>query len=181
MRLTRTAARLEQIPTSIVVLSIAAIAGGCTVPHMIAPENADNYYAWASVRLGQEGSVVLHFSIGPDGKAREPISHDEARIVDQGHSLDDRAAARLIEGAVKYIRAAKFDAGGIHKRQVTASFVFEVKPCGTLAHSRPHDYAISLCRERPPSPRVDTPQGESVWVRPNITYAGRSPPRVFRY
>jgi hypothetical protein len=97
MRLPRTAARLEQIPTSIVVLSIAAIAGGCTVPHMIAPENADNYYAWASVRLGQEGSVVLHFSIGPDGKAREPISHDEARIVDQGHSLDDRAAAQGIE------------------------------------------------------------------------------------
>jgi hypothetical protein len=122
---------------------------------MTAPEGADNYYAWASVRLGQAGSVVLHFSIGPDGKAKEPILHDEPFIVDQGNALDDRAALRLIEGAEKYIRAAKFDARGIHKRQVTASFVFEVKPCGNLQHSRTHDYAISLCRERPPPIPVD--------------------------
>ena len=124
---------------------------------MIAPENVDNYYAWASVRLGQAGSVVLHFSIGPDGKAKEPIIHDEPLIVDPDNSLDARAALRLIEGAEKYIRAAKFDARGIHKRQVTASFIFGVKPCGTLAHSRAHDYAISLCRERPPPSTTPTP------------------------
>ncbi len=51
--------------------------------------------------------------------------------------------------AEKFLRDAKFDARGPHKRRLTASFVFEVKPCGTLAHSRVHDYAISLSRERP--------------------------------
>jgi TonB family protein len=124
---------------------------------MSAPENADAYYPRASLRLGQEGSVVLHFSIGPDGKVTGPIIHDEPLMVDQGYPLDDRASLRLIEGAEKYIRTAKFDARGIHKRQVTASFVFEVKPCGTLAHSSIHDYAIRLCLERPPPPQVVTP------------------------
>ena len=140
-----------------IAASMTAAVSGCTAPRMIAPENVDNYYARASLRLGQEGSVVLHFSIGPDGKAKEPIIHDEPFIVDQGYPLDAGAALRLIEGAEKYIRAAKFDARGIHKRQVTASFVVEMKPCGTLAHSRVHDYAISLCREQPPRISVDTP------------------------
>jgi hypothetical protein len=117
---------------------------------MIAPENPDRYYAAASVRLGQTGTAVLHFSVGRDGKAEGPITHDEPFIVAPGISLDARSGLRLIESAENYIRAAKFDARGIHKRQVTASFVFEVKPCGTLTHSRASDYAISLCRERPP-------------------------------
>jgi hypothetical protein len=123
--------------------------GGCTAPRMVAPENVSAYYPNASVRLGEAGIVVLHFSLGPDGKAREPISHDEPFIVDPGSSQDSRASLCLIEGAEKYLRNAKFDARGIHKRRLTASFVFEVKPCGTLTHSRIHDYAISLCRERP--------------------------------
>jgi hypothetical protein len=154
---TRTPVRLRRISTFVIVLAMTAAVGGCTAPRMIAPENTDNYYARASMRLGQTGSVVLHFSIGPDGKAKEPILHDEPVIVDPYNAADDRAALRLIESAKKYIRAAKFDADGIHKRQVTASFVFELKPCGALAHSRIHDYAISLCRERPVPISVDTP------------------------
>ncbi len=149
--------RMLRAPTFILVLSMTAAVGGCTAPRMIAPENADNYYAWALVRLGQAGSVVLHFSIGADGKAIEPITHEEPFMVDPGYPLDDRAALRLIEGAEEYIRAAKFDGRGVQKRRLTASFVFEVKPCGTLAHAGIHDYAISLCRQQPPPAQVDTP------------------------
>src|SRR5262249_5650775 len=134
-----------RIPTAILVLSLTAAVGGCTAPRMTALENAAAYYPNASVRLGEEGLVVLHFSIGPDGKAREPIHHDEPLIVDPHNTQDGRTSLRLIEGAEKYLRDAKFDARGIHKRRLTASFVFEVKPCGTLTHSPIHDYAISLC------------------------------------
>jgi hypothetical protein len=126
----RKAVRLRRIPTFVIVLAMTAAVGGCTAPRMIAPESTDDYYARASMRLGQTGSVVLHFSIGPDGKAKEPILHDEPLIVDPYNAADDRAALRLIESAKKYIRAAKFDADGIHKRHVTASFIFELKPCG---------------------------------------------------
>jgi hypothetical protein len=148
---------MRRLPTTILILSMTAAVAGCSAPRMIAPKNADDYYANASVRLGETGSVVLHFSIGPNGKAREPITHDEPVIVGQGNSQDDRASLRLIASAEKYLRDAEFDARGIHKRRLTASFVFEVKPCGTLAHSSIHDYAISLCRERPPIPAMPAP------------------------
>ena len=97
--------------------------------------------------------MVLHFAVGPDGKARQPIRHDEPVVIGQYDPQDERGALRLIEGAENYIRASKFEASGLHKRQLTASFVFEVQPCGTLTHSSVHDYAISFCRERrPPTP-----------------------------
>jgi hypothetical protein len=124
---------------------------------MIAPEHPDQYYAVASVRLGETGIVVLHFAVGPDGKAKTPITHDEPFIVDPSLSRDARLGLRLIESAENYIRAAKFDTRGFHKRQMTASFVFEVKPCGTLEHSRVSDYAINLCRERPPPNPMPAP------------------------
>jgi len=146
-----------RLPTALLVLSMAAAVGGCSAPRMIAPKNANDYYANASVRLGETGSVVLHFSIDPKGKAREPITHDKPIIVEEDHSQEDRGALRLIASAEKYLRDARFDTGGIHKRQLTASFVFEVKPCGTLAHSPVHDYAVSLCRERPPRPSMPAP------------------------
>lgn len=144
-----------RIPAFLLVLSITASVAGCAAPRMVAPSEPDAYYPRASLRLGETGTVVLHFAIGPDGKARQPIVHDEPFIADLGYPVDGRGALRLTEAAEKYIRAAKFDARGIHKRQVTASFVFEVKPCGKLAHSRTHDYAISLCLERPKPVSVD--------------------------
>jgi outer membrane biosynthesis protein TonB len=125
---------------------------------MIAPEGVMPYYFNASVRLGETGVVVLHFSIGPDGKAREPITHDEPFLVAPHDTQESRTARRLIEGAERYIRAARFEARGIHKRRLTASFVFEVKPCGTLEHSPGHDYTISLCREQPAIPSI-SPHG----------------------
>jgi hypothetical protein len=148
--------RRRAFPAFLIALSMAAAVVGCATPRMIAPEDQSAFYARASSRMGQEGTVVLHFSIGPDGKAMDPILHDEPVIVvDEGVHVDDRAGARLIESAERYIRAAKFDARAIHKRRVTASFVFELKPCGTLKHSPVHDYAINQCRERERTPAVN--------------------------
>jgi hypothetical protein len=139
---------------AMVVLAMAAALGGCTAPRLIAPEDPDSFYARASLRLDEMGVVVLRFSVGPDGKAREPILHDEPLVINpykrQDGTEDGSTARRLIESAEKYIRAAKFDARAIDKRELTASFVFEVKPCGRLAHSGDYDYAITLCLERPP-------------------------------
>jgi len=94
--------------------------------------------------------VVLHFSVGPDGKVTGPIDHDEPFTVQRDNSQAGGAAVRLLEGAERYIRDATFDVRGLHKHRLTASFVFELQPCGKLAHPRVHDYVISLCRERPP-------------------------------
>jgi hypothetical protein len=148
---------MSRIRTTLLVLSMTAAVSSCSAPRMIAPRNADDYYANASVRLGETGTVVLHFSIGPNGKAREPIAHDEPVIVEQDNLQTDRAALRLIASAEKYLRDAEFDTRGMHERHLTVSFVFEVKPCGMLAHSPVHDYAISLCRERPSRPEMPAP------------------------
>ncbi len=141
-----------------IALAAAALTvmAGCAAPRMVAPENPNGYYAFASVRLGQAGSVVLHFSIGPDGKVKGPILHDQPVVIaPPGDPLDSNASLRLLDGAERYIRATTFDVHGMHKRQLTASFVFEVKPCGNVAHSPVHDYAVSLCRERPPIVPID--------------------------
>jgi hypothetical protein len=133
---------------------MTGVIGGCTTPRLIAPEKPDRFYAPASLRLDEMGVVVLRFSVGPDGKARQPILHDEPRVINshkrEDGTEDGSTARRLIESAENYIRAAKFDARAIDKRELTASFVFEVKPCGRLAHSVDRDYAITLCLERPP-------------------------------
>lgn len=127
-----------------------AVLSGCTAPRMIEPENVRPYYFNASVRLSEMGIVVLHFAVGADGRVGGAIDHDEPFIVGHGSSQDSGAAARLVEGAERYIRDAKFDVHGLHKQRLTASFVFEIEPCGKLAHPQVHDYAISLCREPPP-------------------------------
>ena len=140
------------------LLCAASLLAGCTAPRLIAPENKDEYYAQASIRLGQGGSVVLHFSVGPDGEVTEPITHEEPVVVGEpGDTPDPNAGLRLIVGAERFLRAARFDAHGFSKRELTASFVFEVKPCGKLAHAGVHDYTINLCRERAAKPWVDQP------------------------
>jgi hypothetical protein len=132
-----------RIRTGILVSTLITVAvGGCTVPRMAVPGDANEYYPPASLRLGEAGVVVLHFAVGPAGKVSGPIAHEERDLADPS------PPPRLIAGAERYLRHATFDTRGHDTRRFTASFVFELKPCGTLKHGRVHDYAISLCRER---------------------------------
>jgi hypothetical protein len=149
---------VKRVMKKLLALTMIASLAGCAAPRMTAPENPDAYYFNSSVRLGETGVVVLRFSIGPDGKAREPILHDDPTIADLAASGDrQRTAQRLIEAAERYIRAATFDARGVRKRHLTASVVFEIKPCGKIGPPGTYDYAVRLCREKPPRPNIVTP------------------------
>lgn len=111
--------------------------------------DASEYYPQASLRLGEVGRVVLHFSVNADGKAVEPFT------VDAGQSID--AVERLVVTASDYLKESRFISRAPYRGILTASFVFEFAPCGTLEHSLTYDYTINLCRERAPPPNVQIP------------------------
>ena len=118
-------------------------------PRMLPPaRDASEYYPQASLRLGEAGRVVLHFSVSADGKAVEPFT------VDAGESIN--AVERLVVTASDYLRESRFISRAPYRGILTASFVFELAPCGTLEHSLTYDYTINLCRERPPPPKSIT-------------------------
>jgi protein TonB len=64
--------------------------------------STDDYYPAASIRLEEEGSVVVKTCVGPNGKLSETPS-----VVTSSNS------ARLDEAAVKLARAGRFTAGTI--------------------------------------------------------------------
>jgi hypothetical protein len=93
--------------------------------------------------------VVLRFTVNADGKAVEPFKLDDDQSL--------RSSDRLIAAAKQYLGDSSFDAGARYKKVLTASFVFELVPCGVLEHSLVHDYSIDLCRDRPPASNVPQP------------------------
>ena len=103
----------------------------------------------ASLRLGETGRVVLQFTVNADGKAVEPFR------VDKEQSLS--SSARLIVAAEGYVKDARFVGPAPDKKVLTASFVWELAPCGLLGHGPVHDYTINLCRDPPPQPDVQNP------------------------
>ena len=127
-------------------------------PSILQPaRDASEYYPPASLRLGEAGRVVLRFAVDADGKAVEPFTIDAAQ--------SSTASERLLVAAEEYLKNSRFVSRTPYKKMLTASFVFEFAPCGTLSHSLVHDYTITLCRDRlrPPNlpsagVEVTTPQ-----------------------
>jgi len=118
-------------------------------PSILAPpRDAGEYYPAASLRSGETGQVVLRFTVNADGKAVEPFTMD---------GTSGSSTYRLIVAAEQYLRDSKFGTGPHYKKVLTAIFVFELTPCGTLEHSLVHDYAIDLCRDRPPRSQILQP------------------------
>lgn len=118
-------------------------------PSIVAPlRDASEYYPAASLRSGETGVVVLRFTVNAEGKAVEPFTME---------GTSGSSSYRLIVAAQQYIRDSKFATGTHYKKRLAASFVFELAPCGVLKHSLDHDYAIDLCRDRPPAPNVLQP------------------------
>jgi len=129
---------------------ISVVMGGLVVPRFWRPPgDPGEYYANASLRLGETGRVVLLLNLDARGKAIEPLTVDEGRST--------RTSPRLIESAGKYLRDSTFDTGPLYRKTVTLSFVFELAPCGSVEHAMDADYRVSLCREQPPRPEVATP------------------------
>jgi hypothetical protein len=112
------------------------------------PRDASEYYPAASLRSGETGLVVLRFTVNAQGKAVEPFTMD---------GTSGSSSYRLIVAAEQYIRDSRFGTGTHYKKLLTASFVFELAPCGVLKHSLDHDYAIDMCRDQPPAPNVLQP------------------------
>lgn len=119
-------------------------------PHIVQPpRDVGEYYPPASLRLGETGRVVLRFTVTADGKAVEPFR------VDKEQSLSP--SERLTVAAADYLKDARFVGPMPAGRVLTASFVFELAPCGTLGHGPVHDYTVNLCRDPPPPPDVQNP------------------------
>jgi protein TonB len=79
------------------------------------PNSAD-YYPAASMRLGEEGSAVVHACVGPSGK----LSEDPTIAKSSGSS-------RLDEGAIKLAKAGRYIAGTEDGKPTTACFNMSIK------------------------------------------------------
>jgi len=120
-----------------------------TAPTLITPpRDASEYYPPASLRSGETGRVVLGFMVDAEGKAIEPFTLD---------GTSGSSSYRLIVAAERYIRDSRFGTGPHYTKRLTASFVFEIAPCGVLTHSVDPDYTIDLCRDPPPPSHIPQP------------------------
>jgi protein TonB len=79
------------------------------------PNSAD-YYPAASMRLGEEGSAVVHACVAPGGK----LSEDPTIAKTSG-------SARLDEGAIKLAKAGRYIAGTDDGKPTTACFNMSIK------------------------------------------------------
>jgi periplasmic protein TonB len=79
------------------------------------PNSAD-YYPAASMRLGEEGSAVIHVCVGPNGKPSE-----EPTVAKTSGS------ARLDEGAIKLSKAGHYNPGTEDGKPITACTNFSIK------------------------------------------------------
>jgi protein TonB len=79
------------------------------------PNSAD-YYPAASMRLGEEGSAIVHACVGPAGKLSE-----EPTIAKTSGS------ARLDEGAIKLAKAGRYISGTEDNKPTTACFNMSIK------------------------------------------------------
>jgi hypothetical protein len=119
-------------------------------PAIFAPQrDISEYYFPASLRAGDKGLVVLRFTVNADGKAVEPFT--------VGEQTSGSSSYRLIVGAETYLRDSTFGTVMDDKKVLTASFVFELAPCGHIEHILIRDYTINFCRDPPPAPHVLQP------------------------
>jgi hypothetical protein len=86
--------------------------------------------------------------IDAEGKAIEPFTLD---------GTSGSSSYRLILAAERYLRDARFGPGPHSMKRLTASFVFEIAPCGVLTHSVGPDYTVDLCRDPPPPSQIQQP------------------------
>ena len=107
---------------------------------MIADINA--YYPDPSRRAKDVGRVVVHFTIGATGVPEEPITIDEQQ---------SDAHPRLLNATRQIFHKLQFETGDAYKRDVTASVVFELAPCGSIPHANDVDYRVNLCLTLPPA------------------------------
>ncbi len=140
-RSTRAGMVMSSVLTAALLLS--ACAGRVAPPMRMLDIVPSDYYPSASRRLSESGRVVLHFTIGIDGK----VTLSSFALDETESSTDPKPHQRLVDAAKQLLRRAKFDTGPRYRRELTASFVFELAPCGSLKHNAAHDYSIYACRE----------------------------------
>jgi hypothetical protein len=105
------------------------------------------YYPDASKRAHETGEVIIHFHIGANGIAQPPFVVDEKT----------REFPRLVEAAQKILYRTRYESGERYRHEVTASVLFEIRPCGELSQTPGLDYYYRLCIapiEYPPNPPV---------------------------
>lgn len=132
----------------IAVLSLA-LASGCASPKLVdkpllvappLPEayrsgNLLEYYPDASKRAHETGEVIVDFAVAADGKLQN-VSVNEQRSA---------SFPRLFKAATQIVQGLKLAVGDNYKTQLTMSIVFEIAPCGNVAHSPGPDYYTFLC------------------------------------
>jgi TonB family protein len=133
----------------VIPLICLAVASGCASPKFIEkpllvapplPEryltgHLNEYYPDASRRAHDTGEVVVNFAVAPDG-AVQHITVNEQRSV---------PFPRLFKAATQIVQGLKLAVGDKYKTQLTMSIVFEIAPCGNVAHSPGPDYFTFLC------------------------------------
>jgi DNA-binding beta-propeller fold protein YncE len=112
-----------------------------TAPPQPTIAGINDYYPDASKRAKDVGRVVVHFTIGASGVPEEPITIDERQ---------SDAHPRLQNATRQIFHKLQFEAGDAYKRDLTASVVFELAPCGNISHANDVDYRVNLCLELPP-------------------------------
>lgn len=125
--------------------------------HLLGPE----WYPAASIRLGEEASVLVEFAISPRGHATD-ISVLSPQSAGWNSRLD--AAALRYLNSLEFDVPASWEASDGPKRKYRFSFVFLIRPC--------REYA--LCKQPPASPAdysvtvIAPPAPEQPWVDPGL-------------
>jgi hypothetical protein len=139
---------------STIVLPALLFVAGCP-SHAVAPPLPDplrsvpseGYYPNFARSRKETGEIILRFSVGPTGRIDEPVVVDERSV----------QMPRLIDASRRLLHGAKFRVGDKYKKDLTASIVFEISPCGTVQHSPGADYNLNLCVDPLPTPELITP------------------------
>jgi TonB family protein len=132
-----------------ITLIFAVLANGCASPKLVykpllvappLPERYLNgelleYYPDASRRAHETGEVIVDFAVASDGKA-ENVTVNEQKSA---------PFPRLFKAATQIVQGLKLAVGDKHKTSFSMSIVFEIAPCGNVAHSPGPDYYTFLC------------------------------------
>lgn len=78
--------------------------------------NSSDYYPPASMRLGEEGTAVVHACVGPNG-----------RLYEEPTVAKTSGSSRLDEGALKLAKAGHYNPGTEDGKPVNACFDFGIK------------------------------------------------------
>jgi Gram-negative bacterial TonB protein C-terminal len=131
-------------------------------------ENLQGYYPDASKRAKEIGRVVVELKISPSGALDGPPLVDASQT---------SAAPRLIDATMNMLdqKWIIFDVGGMYKRIVRASVVFELQPCGAITHAKGSDYRFNLCATPRQIPTRDVPL-QQVQEPPDLGIEGINDP-----